>query len=297
MQKEALLKLINQAAGSKIEGFAGRFDLGDKYLLAATDGVGTKLTLAKWHVDLSIIGIDLVAMCVNDIVAHGGKPLFFLDYYACGFISESKLEEIIKSIAAGCKIAGCILLGGETAEMPHTYRQGNCDLAGFAVGIVDKDKYLPKENIISGDIILGLGSNGIHSNGFSKIIERTTGYMHVKELMNPTRIYVNSCLSILNQTASIKALAHITGGGLFENIQRVLPSGLTPIITTTSLPILPIFEWVKNAGNFTLEEMLETFNCGIGMAIIVDASKVDEVSKMFEIEGEVVYNIGFIEKT
>ncbi len=290
MKKEAILRLVNEAASSKIGGFAGKFDLGDKFLLAATDGVGSKLVLAKKQNDFSGIGQDLVAMCVNDIVVHGGKPLFFLDYYGCNYIDEVQFKCILESISKACKIAGCELIGGETAEMPFTYGLNDYDLVGFAVGIVDKDKYLTKEGISTGDIILGLASDGIHSNGFTAILERTEG-IDKQKLLTPTRIYVRSCLNVLAKTDNIKALAHITGGGLIENIPRVLPKELS--FKLKNMKYWPsLFHQIQKSGNFTEQEMLETFNCGIGMAVIVDKNNVDEVSDLFIEEGENIDVIG-----
>lgn len=295
MKKAALLNFINQTTNSKIEGFAGKFDLGNQFLLAATDGVGTKLALAKKYNDFSGIGQDLVAMCVNDIVVHGGKPIFFLDYYACNFLDEDQFKTIIKGISNACKDIDCAFIGGETAEIPLIYDINDCDIAGFAVGIVDKNKYLPKKNINPGDVILGLQSSGLHSNGFSKLIDRVKlRLLNEKELLlEPTRIYVNSCLSVLSKTAHIKALAHITGGGLLDNIPRVLPKGIDFHLEKMNLSNL--FMWVQRHGDFSTQEMLETFNCGIGMAVIADNRAVDEVVKLFEAEGEIVTAIGRIE--
>jgi len=293
MKKEVILRLVNEASNSKIGGFAGRFDLDDKFLLAATDGVGSKLVLAQDQNDFSGIGQDLVAMCVNDIVVHGGKPLFFLDYYGCNHLGEAQFKCILESISKACKIAGCELIGGETAEMPFTYGLNDYDLVGFAGGIVDKDKYLPKENINSGNIILGLASDWIHSNGFTAILERTEG-IDKQKLLTPTRIYVRSCLNVLAKTDSIKALAHITGGGLIENIPRVLPKELS--FKLKNMKYWPsLFHQIQKSGDFTEQEMLETFNCGIGMAVIVDKNNIDEVSDLFIEEGETIDVIGEVD--
>ena len=289
MKKDALLKLVNEATNADIGGFAGKFDLGDKFLLAATDGVGSKLVLAKINNNFSGIGFDLVAMCVNDIVVHGGKPLFFLDYYGCSYLENEQFNKILTSISEACKAADCKLIGGETAEMPFTYGHNDYDLVGFAVGIVDKDKYLPKPNIIPGDVILGLASDGLHSNGFSAILSRTRN-IDQKLLMRPTRIYVKPCLNVLGKTDHIKALVHITGGGLPGNIPRVLPKGVGFELKNISWPL--IFYQIQKNGSFTNQEMLDTFNCGIGMAVIVASQHVTEVCDLFVKEGETVYVIG-----
>lgn len=295
MNKLELIKFIKDRIGPKsspfIGGFAGAFPWGDKLLLASSDGVGTKLNIADWVGNYTTIGYDLVAMCVNDIVAHGGKPLFFLDYYGCGRLNTSNFESILSGINKGCNDAECLLLGGETAELPYTYTPGSCDLAGFSVGTVDTIKYLPKsDTIVPGDLILGLSSNGIHANGFTKILERTKSSLDLKSLMTPTRIYVRSCLNVLAQTDQIKAIAHITGGGLTQNIPRILMPGLSFKLRDWAVPEL--FKEIKIKGEFSQQEMLDNFNCGIGMAVIIDKRQVERMSSLFNNEGEIVQVIG-----
>jgi phosphoribosylformylglycinamidine cyclo-ligase len=297
MNKSELTKFIQARVDLKsakeIGGFAGTFELGDKLLVAATDGVGTKLNIAEWTQNYHTIGYDLVAMSVNDIVCHGAKPLFFLDYFSCSRFFPVVFEEILSGINRGCNNSDCVLIGGEVAELAFTYSPGGCDLAGFAVGIVDKDKYLPKKDaIIPGDVILGLSSSGVHSNGFTKILERTNKQIDLNKLMTPTRIYARSCLSVLAQTDQIKALAHITGGGLLENIPRVLQPGLGCRFREWAVP--DIFLEIKEKGKFTQTEMFETFNCGIGMAVIVDKRQVEYITGLFLNEGEKVQIVGDI---
>ncbi len=277
-------------ADAELGGFGGFFDLkaagySDPLLVAANDGVGTKLKLAIETGRHDGVGIDLVAMCANDLIVQGAEPLFFLDYYATGKLDNEVAAAVVASIAEGCRRAGCALIGGETAEMPGMYAAGDYDLAGFCVGAVDRDKVLTGANIAPGDIILGLASSGVHSNGFSlvrRIIDeqgwnldetlpgpgRTTlGEM----LLEPTRIYVRSLLPLV-QERRIKGLAHITGGGLLENIPRVLPEGCHAIIDADRWQLPPIFALLQEGGRIAPEEMARTFNCGIGMAVIVDPS-------------------------
>ncbi len=292
-------------------GFGGLFELPlDRYqnplLVSGTDGVGTKLKLA---IDLGIhdtIGIDLVAMCVNDILVAGAEPLFFLDYYATGKLELDVSVDIIKGIAEGCKQSGAALIGGETAEMPGMYQQGDYDLAGFSVGIVDKDKVLSGEKVQSGDIILGLASSGPHSNGYSlirKVIERAeasldedfNGATLGKALLAPTRIYVKSLLQTV-QAGKVNALCHITGGGLPENLPRVLPENTCAVIDTRSWQRPAVFDWLQQQGNIEESEMLRTFNCGIGMAVVVSPENQQAVTEACEQAGEKVFVIGKIEQ-
>ena len=254
-------------ADAEIGGFGALFDLkrlgfADPVLVAATDGVGTKLKIAIETGTHHTIGIDLVAMSVNDLVVQGAEPLFFLDYFACGQLDPEVGARVIKGVAEGCRQAGCALIGGETAEMPGLYQMGDYDLAGFAVGAVERDAILPRSDVRVGDVILGLASSGIHSNGYSlvrKIVERTglhwsapAPFDPARELgaalLEPTRIYVKSCLAALRETKAIKALAHITGGGFPDNIPRVLPKGLGVVIDLARVPVPPIFRWLADAG-------------------------------------------------
>jgi phosphoribosylformylglycinamidine cyclo-ligase len=295
---------------TEIGGFGGLFDLKaagfkDPILVAANDGVGTKLKIAIDANKHDTVGIDLVAMCVNDLVVQGAEPLFFLDYFATGKLSVEEGTDIVRGIAEGCKQAGCALIGGETAEMPGMYRDGDYDLAGFAVGAAERGSMLPSNDIKEGDVILGLASSGVHSNGFSlvrKIIE-TNGLTFEdtapfgsksigEELLEPTKIYVKSLLSAIRETGAVKAMAHITGGGFTENIPRVLPESLAATIELDTLEALPVFRWLSKAGGVNATEMLRTFNCGVGMIVIVSPDKADAVSDILTREGEKVSRLG-----
>ena len=273
--------------------------------VSGTDGVGTKLKVAFMMDKHDTVGIDLVAMCVNDILAQGARPLFFLDYLASGKIEADKIAEVVKGITDGCRQAGCALIGGETAEMPDFYDQGEYDMAGFTVGLVDKDKIITGEEIKPGDRIIGLPSNGIHSNGYSlvrKIFFELKNYSIDaeideldnplgEELLKPTRIYVKKVLAVLDKY-SIKGIAHITGGGMTENIPRILPEGTGALIEKGSWPIQPIFKLIKELGNVREEEMYRTFNMGIGMVLVVPQDEVDSIIK--ETDG---FLIGDIKQT
>ncbi|MFO7765080.1 MAG: phosphoribosylformylglycinamidine cyclo-ligase [Pelovirga sp.] len=297
-----------------IGGFGGLFSLNTrKYqrpvLVAATDGVGTKLMLAFMMNQHETVGIDLVAMCVNDIIVQGAEPLFFLDYLATGKLTPAQAVEVIKGITAGCKQAGCALLGGETAEMPGMYKAGEYDLAGFAVGVVDNPRIIDGSTITKGDQLIGIASSGLHSNGYSlarKILlesmkldlasvpdgfDRSLG----DTLLAPTRIYVKSILNLLRDF-NVKGLAHITGGGLLENIPRVLPRHCKAIIDGTSWNRPAIFELLQQGGNVAAEEMYRTFNCGIGMVLIAPAKETDEILSRLAGLGETAWNIGHIEE-
>ena len=294
--KPLVKKTFDKNVLGNIGGFGGVYNINkNEYkkplLISATDGVGTKLLIAKKLSNFKTIGIDLVAMSVNDIIVQGAKPLFFLDYIAVEKVEEEKIIDIIKSIIKGCKESNCSLIGGEIAELPGIYSKSNFDLAGFCVGIIEKDKLLPKKNIKPGDIIYGLPSNGIHSNGFSLIrkIMYEKKYSYSKKILNkkslgslllrPTKIYVKPVLSILAH-CKIKGLAHITGGGLEENIKRILPSGLGVEINLNSLDIYSdksIFGWLHNDCNLNKKEMLKTFNCGIGMSLITNKKEKDNL--------------------
>ena len=298
-------------ADAEIGGFGALFDLkrlgfADPVLVAATDGVGTKLKIAIETGTHHTIGIDLVAMSVNDLVVQGAEPLFFLDYFACGQLDPEVGARVIKGVAEGCRQAGCALIGGETAEMPGLYQTGDYDLAGFAVGAVERDAILPRTDVRAGDVILGLASSGIHSNGYSlvrKIVERTglrwsapAPFDPARELgaalLEPTRIYVKSCLAALRATKAVKALAHITGGGFPDNIPRVLPQGLGVMLDLPRVPVPPIFRWLGDAGQVAEAEMLRTFNCGVGMVAVVAPGEADAVGNALVREGETVVPIG-----
>ncbi|MDP2828093.1 MAG: phosphoribosylformylglycinamidine cyclo-ligase [Sulfuricellaceae bacterium] len=291
-------------------GFGAMFEISKKYqnpvLVSGTDGVGTKLKLAFMTGKHDTIGIDLVAMSVNDILVQGAEPLFFLDYFACGKLDVATATDVVKGIAAGCEQAGCALIGGETAEMPGMYPAGEYDLAGFAVGAVEKDKIISGQTIGAGDVVLGLASSGAHSNGYSlirKIIERSgislDSDFHGRPLrevvLAPTRIYVKSLLKLMGEMP-VKGMAHITGGGLLENIPRVLQADLTAILDKTSWPMPPLFSWMQQEGNVAEKEMHRTFNCGIGMIVIVAADQALAAMASLAASGEQVWQIGRIEK-
>jgi phosphoribosylformylglycinamidine cyclo-ligase len=291
-------------------GFGALFDLKacgyrDPILVATTDGVGTKLKLA---IDTGVhdtIGQDLVAMCVNDLVVQGAEPLFFLDYYATGALMVPEAAAVVKGIAAACRESGCALVGGETAEMPGVYAKGDYDLAGFAVGAVERGATLPRADVSAGDIILGLASSGVHSNGFSlvrRIVAQSGVALSAKApfdptqtlgaaLLTPTRLYVRSCLAAV-KAGGVKAMAHITGGGLTENIPRVLPPGTIARIDPGSWSVPPVFAWLMKAGKVAREEMARTFNCGIGMVMVVDAQRAWALAHLLAAEGETVREIG-----
>jgi phosphoribosylformylglycinamidine cyclo-ligase len=291
-------------------GFGALFDLKaagfkDPILVSTTDGVGTKLKVAIESGEHRSIGIDLVAMCVNDLVVQGAEPLFFLDYFATSALDVGTAATVIEGIAEGCRIAGAALVGGETAEMPGLYGKGDYDLAGFSVGAVERDRVLPRSDIIDGDVILGLTSNGIHSNGFSlvrRIVERSglrwsddapfnAGQRLSTALLVPTRIYVRSCLAAI-RAGRVKALAHVTGGGLLENIPRVLPANLAAEIDLPHIDVPPVFRWL--ARSVAEGEMLRTFNCGIGMMLVVDPTSATDTAALLRAEGETVIEIGRI---
>jgi phosphoribosylformylglycinamidine cyclo-ligase len=300
-------------AEAEIGGFGGLFDLkgagfSDPVLVAATDGVGTKLKIAIETGRHDTIGIDLVAMSVNDLVVQGAEPLFFLDYYACGKLAPEIGAAIVAGVANGCREAGCALIGGETAEMPGLYRGDDYDLAGFAVGAAERGRLLPRADIADGDVVIGLAASGVHSNGYSlvrKIVElsglswgqpapfapeQSLG----EALLTPTRIYVKSCLAAIRAGQAIKALAHITGGGFTDNIPRVLPRDLNARIDLTRVPVLPVFRWLAETGGIAQGEMLRTFNCGIGMIVIAAAADADALIKTFKRTGEQAVKIGEI---
>jgi phosphoribosylformylglycinamidine cyclo-ligase len=313
---EAIKPLARSTARSGSDaglgGFGGFFDLKaagyrDPLLVAANDGVGTKLKIAIAAGRHDGVGIDLVAMCVNDLVVQGAEPLFFLDYYATGQLQVEAGTAIVAGIAEGCRQAGCALIGGETAEMPGLYAAGDYDLAGFAVGAVERDQVLTGETVQAGDLVLGLASSGLHSNGFS-LVRRVVEALDLDyagpapfaddeplgdALLVPTRIYVRSCLAAL-QTGGIRALAHITGGGFLENLPRVIPAGLGVVLDGITWPVPPVFRWLASAGGVAPLEMVRTFNCGVGMAVVVEPALAGKVRAAFEAAGETVFEIGRI---
>ena len=300
-------------ADATLGGFGGFFDLKaagyrDPLLVAANDGVGTKLKLAIESNRHDGVGIDLVAMCANDLIVQGAEPLFFLDYFATGKLEPKVAEQVIASIAEGCKRAGCALIGGETAEMPGMYAAGDYDLAGFCVGAVERDQALTGDKVKAGDVILGLASTGIHSNGFSLVrrlasdkawkLDRPALFdpdrLLIDALLEPTRIYVKSLLPVVRD-GRVRALAHITGGGLLENIPRVLPGDLHAVVDADSWPQPRLMAFLQAQGNIEPEEFARTFNCGIGMILIVSEDDAKNVTQALENEGETVWTIGRIE--
>ena len=301
-------KTMREGVLNGLGGFGALFEISKKYqnpvLVSGTDGVGTKLKLAfEWGFH-DTVGIDLVAMSVNDILVQGAEPLFFLDYFACGKLDIDTAADVIKGIAQGCEQSNCALIGGETAEMPTMYPDGECDLAGFAVGAVEKDKIINGSTITAGDVILGLASNGVHSNGFSlvrKVLEVSKADLSMdmggvtlqQAISAPTRIYVKPILATLEQI-NIKGMAHITGGGLTENVPRVLPEGLQAVIHSNSWTRSPLFQWLQQAGNISDDEMHRVFNCGIGMVVIVSANDADKAREILSAQGETVFTLGEI---
>ncbi|WP_377891735.1 phosphoribosylformylglycinamidine cyclo-ligase [Alkalihalobacillus sp. R86527] len=306
-------KTIRPGVMGGLGGFGGMFDLSElpyekPVLISGTDGVGTKLMLAIEMDKHDTIGIDCVAMCVNDVVAQGAEPLYFLDYIATGKLRPERVEEIVKGVAEGCSLAGCALIGGETAEMPDMYQENDYDLAGFTVGAVEKSKLIQPTDVKEGDVLVGLASNGIHSNGFSlvrKVVKQSSmdlnqtfdqlGTTLGEALLAPTRVYVKPILNVL-ESHTIHGIAHITGGGFEENIPRMLPEGLTAQIDYGSWPIPPIFELIEKSGELTRREMFTTFNMGVGMVLSVPGSDAVEVIKQLEKDGEQAFVIGRVTK-
>ncbi|MGE3476862.1 MAG: phosphoribosylformylglycinamidine cyclo-ligase [Rhodospirillaceae bacterium] len=297
---------------ASLGGFGAFFDLKaagfkDPVLVATTDGVGTKLLVAQAANKHRTIGIDLVAMSVNDLVVQGAEPLLFLDYFATGKLDVAAAREVIAGIAEGCKIAGCALVGGETAEMPGMYAPGHYDLAGFAIGAVEREQALTGAAVNPGDIILGLASSGFHSNGYSlvrRVVEKSGhGYDSpapfsrigtlADSLLTPTRIYVKSCLAAI-RAGHIKALAHITGGGFVDNVPRVLPDGVGADIDAGAISLPPMMKWIAKQGGIESAELARTFNCGVGMVVVVSPEKAEEATKLLTSHGETVMRIGIV---
>src|SRR5437588_4155171 len=295
-------KTIRPEVLAGIGGFGALCEIPKKYrqpvLVSGTDGVGTKLKLALALDRHDTIGIDLVAMCANDVVVQGAEPLFFLDYYVCERLDVRVATEVVKGIAAGCEIAGCALVGGETAEHPKAFIPGEYDLAGFCVGVVAKDRIIDGRSIAPGDVLLGLASSGAHSNGYS-LIRRIIGEDHLSSdladsLMEPTRIYVKPLLK-LAVAVPVKGLAHITGGGLVGNVPRILPKGTKAVIRKSTWLRPEIFKWLQQTGNVSEDEMFRVFNCGVGMVLVVSADKAPAAMALLKREGELVYQIGRVE--
>lgn len=313
-----LVKSTRRAgADGEIGGFGGLFDLKaagfkDPLLVAANDGVGTKLRVAIEAGEHKTVGIDLVAMCVNDLVVQGAEPLLFLDYFATGKLDPEQGYDIVSGIAAGCLDAGCALVGGETAEMPGMYHGDDYDLAGFAMGACERGELLPSEELQEGDVLLGLASSGVHSNGFSlvrRIVEmsglsysdaspfgeNTSEQLTLGQaLLEPTKIYVKPLLAAIKKTGHIKAMAHITGGGFPENIPRVLPDNLAAEVDLSTINVPSVFSWLSKTGGVEAHEMLRTFNCGIGMIVVATAEHAGQVTKALEDAGEQVTELGTI---
>jgi phosphoribosylformylglycinamidine cyclo-ligase len=300
-------------ADAALGGFGGLFDLRaagfrDPLLVASTDGVGTKLKIAIEARKFDTIGQDLVAMCVNDIVVQGAEPLFFLDYYATGTLDVAEAAAVIEGIARACRESGCALIGGETAEMPELYARGDFDLAGFAVGAVERDAVLPRTgDMRAGDVLIGVASSGVHSNGYSlvrRVVEVKRAAYDApapfarevtlgEALLTPTRLYVRSALAAIG-TGAVKGLAHITGGGITENLPRVFPDGMGAEIDLTSWRMPPVFGWLMKEAGILEREMLRTFNCGIGLIAVVDAARADDVIAAFNANGERAVRIGVL---
>ncbi|KYH34312.1 phosphoribosylformylglycinamidine cyclo-ligase [Clostridium tepidiprofundi DSM 19306] len=304
LMKEYTAKTFTEGVLTNLGSFAGMFEIGNKYrnpvLVSGTDGVGTKLEIAFKLRKYDTIGIDCVAMCVNDILCHGAKPLFFLDYMACGKLDAGVAAEIVKGVSEGCIQSGCALIGGETAEMPGFYKEGDYDLAGFAVGIVDKDNIVDGSNIKSGDSLIGIASSGVHSNGYSlvrKLIkdysEDFKGNIIGSVLLEPTKIYVKPVLKLIEKY-NINGMAHITGGGFYENIPRMFKEKFTAIIDKNSFDVLPIFKYIMEKG-VSEKDMFNTYNMGIGFVLCVDKKDEKNILKDLELMGEKAYKIGYVE--
>lgn len=309
--KPLLRRTARPGADGEIGGFGGLFDLAaaglsDPILVAATDGVGTKVKIAVETGRHDTIGIDLVAMSVNDIVVQGAEPLFFLDYFACGKLDPDVGAAVVAGIVAACAEVGCALIGGETAEMPGVYQAGDYDLAGFAVGAVARTALLPRPDVAAGDIVIGLAASGVHANGFSLVrrivaaaglaLEAPAPFAPTRglgeALLTPTRLYVRPCLSAIRASKAVKALAHITGGGFVDNIPRILPAGCAVALDLDRVPVLPVFRWLAATGRIGEMEMLRTFNCGIGMVAVLDAQAADAAIASFTASGETVVRLG-----
>ena len=311
LMKQHIKRTLNDGCVSDIGGFGGLFQpqlagMKNPVLVSGTDGVGTKLKIAMLLDKHDTIGVDCVAMCVNDVICCGAKPLFFLDYIACGKNIPEKIAEIVGGVAEGCVQAGCALIGGETAEHPGMMADDDYDLAGFTVGIVDRDKVFDNKTVQSGDAIIALPSTGVHSNGFSlvrkvfdvenkdiNVYSDTLGKTVGEALLTPTKIYVKPVLALAEQV-DIKAVSHITGGGFYENIPRSIPQGFTAKIDRSALRILPIFELLQKTGNIPERDMFNTYNMGVGMSLVVAADKADEALRILKANGEDAYLIGEI---
>ena len=315
MIKPLVRATARPGTAAEIGGFGGLFDLKaagftDPILVAATDGVGTKVKIAIETGRHDTIGIDLVAMSVNDLIVQGAEPLFFLDYFACGKLHPTIGAAVVSGIAKACREVGCALIGGETAEMPGVYQPEDYDLAGFAVGALSRADLLPRADLAAGDVVIGLASSGVHSNGFS-LVRRIVADAGIawnapapfapsqslgEALLTPTKLYVRSCLAAARATKAVKALAHITGGGFVDNIPRVLPDGLSIAVDLDRVPVLPVFKWLARAGTIAEAEMLRTFNCGIGMIAVLSAAEAEAAIAQFAANGETAVRLGEVVK-
>ena len=314
LMKSHVMKTYIPGVISEIGGFGGSFELDlsetpHPVLVSGTDGVGTKLRLAFLLDRHDTVGIDCVAMCVNDVICVGAKPLFFLDYIACGKNVPTRIEQIVKGVADGCVQAGAALIGGETAEMPGFYPEDEYDLAGFSVGVVEKEKRIDPSTMREGDVMLALPSSGVHSNGFSLVrkifdvehadltapVEALGGKGLGETLLTPTRIYVKPILALLKRV-NVRGISHITGGGFYENIPRAVPDGLTAVIDKSAVRVLPVFELIRQVGGVSERDMFNTFNMGVGMSVVVPAAEADEALRVLRENGEDAYVIGTIEK-
>ncbi len=313
LMKSHIKRTINDGVCSDIGGFGGLFKLGkvkNPVLVSGTDGVGTKLKMAFLMDKHDTVGIDCVAMCVNDVICCGAKPLFFLDYVAVGKNVPERVASIVSGVAEGCVQSGCALIGGETAEMPGFYPVDEYDLAGFAVGVVDKKKILDNKTMKEGDVIIALPSTGVHSNGFSLVrkvfdvekadlktpLEELGGKSLGEALLTPTRIYVKSILALIEKV-KVKAISHITGGGFYENIPRSIPDGFGAKIDRSAVKVLPIFELIQKTGNISERDMFNTFNMGVGMSVVVEKSQADKALAILKANGEDAYVMGEIVKS
>ena len=316
LMKTHIARTVLQGGSEDIGGFGGLFelditDMPHPVLVSGTDGVGTKLKLAFLMDKHDTVGIDCVAMCVNDIICCGAKPLFFLDYIACGKNFPEKIASIVSGIAEGCVQAGCQLVGGETAEMPGFYSVDEYDLAGFSVGAVDKAKVLDKKTMRAGDVVIGLASSGVHSNGFSLVrkvldvenadltapVDALGGALLGETLLTPTKIYVKPMLALFDAIDSVRGISHITGGGFYENIPRSIPDGLGAVIDRSSVRVLPIFDLIVQRGGISERDMFNTFNMGVGMSIVVAEQDADRALALLREQGEDAYVIGHIERS
>ena len=314
LMKQHIAKTMRPEVLGGIGGFSGAFSMNgfknmeEPTLVSGTDGVGTKLKLAFVMDKHDTVGIDCVAMCVNDIACAGGEPLFFLDYIACGKNYPEKIAEIVKGVAEGCCQSDAALIGGETAEMPGFYPVDEYDLAGFAVGVVDKKDLITGENLNPGDVLIGMASSGVHSNGFSlvrKVFRMTTEALNTyydclgetlgEALIRPTRIYVKALKNVKEAGVTLKGCSHITGGGFYENIPRMLPEGVRAVVKKDSYPVLPIFRMLQEEGNIAEEMMYNTFNMGLGMIVAVDPADVDKTMEAIKAAGDTPYVVGSVE--